>query len=98
MIKLLKGTEPPILRDNRATWEQVLRDHVANGTTPSKTELNRYGHADIKAALLAETNAKCAYCESIFRHVYPGDVEHATPKRNGVQFRFAWDNLTIACS
>ncbi|WP_271673181.1 HNH endonuclease [Bradyrhizobium sp. CCBAU 51627] len=98
MIKLNKRPEPQILRDNRASWEQALRDHETNGTEPSKAELNRYGHKDIKSVLLAETNEKCAYCESIFRHVYPGDIEHVTPKRNGIQFRFAWENLTIACS
>lgn len=98
MIKLNKGLEPQILQDNRIAWEQALRDHEANGTIPSKAELSRYGHQDIKAALLSETHEKCAYCESIFRHVYPGDVEHVTPKRNGIQFRFTWGNLTIACS
>jgi 5-methylcytosine-specific restriction endonuclease McrA len=98
MIKLYKGSEPQILRDNRATWEKVLRDHEAAGTAPSKIELTRYGHPDIKSALLAETNSKCAYCESVFRHVYPGDIEHEVPKRNGIEFRFAWKNLTIACS
>jgi len=98
MIKLNKLSEPQLLRNNRAAWEQALRDHEANGTEPTKTDLNRYGHQDIKSVLLAETNEKCAYCESIFRHIYPGDVEHITPKRNGIEFRFAWDNLTISCS
>lgn len=97
MIKLHKSQEPEVLRQNRVTWEQALRDHQANGTAPTKAELNRYGHPDIKAALLAETKNKCAYCESLFRHVAPGDIEHVTPKRNGIAYRFAWANLTIAC-
>ncbi|MCP1909648.1 HNH endonuclease [Bradyrhizobium pachyrhizi] len=84
--------------DNAAAWEQVLRDHESNNTEPTKTELNRYGHPEIKTALMRETHEKCAYCESIFRHVYPGDVEHIIPKRNGIEYRFQWSNLTIACS
>jgi hypothetical protein len=98
MIKLRKGVEPTVLKEDGRTWEQVLHDHDANGTNPSKTELTRYGHGDIKSALMAETHEKCAYCESKFRHVYPGDVEHVIPKRNGHEYRFRWDNLTIACS
>jgi hypothetical protein len=78
------------------SWE--LRQHDANNTEPTKAELTRYGHSEIKAALLSETNEKCAYCESIFRHIYPGDVEHVIPKRNGHEHRFRWTNLTIACS
>jgi hypothetical protein len=98
MIKLKKGEEPAVLAANKAAWEQTLRDHNANGTEPSKTDLSRYGHPDIKSALLIETHEKCAYCESQFRHVHPGDVEHVIPKRNGHQYRFQWTNLTISCS
>jgi hypothetical protein len=98
MIQLQKEDEPNILAANGPAWEQALLAHDANGTQPSKAELTRYGHPDIKSVLMKETNEKCAYCESKFRHVYPGDVEHVIPKRNGHQFRFRWDNLTIACS
>jgi uncharacterized protein (TIGR02646 family) len=98
MIKLRKGPEPAVLETNRATWERVLRAHDANQTTPSKTELSRYGHPEIKSALLNETSEKCAYCESKFQHIYPGDVEHVVPKRNGHEYRFKWSNLTMACS
>ncbi|WP_018898930.1 HNH endonuclease [Rhizobium sp. 2MFCol3.1] len=97
MIKIQKGDEPQVITDNIAEWEGILRGHEAAGTNPSDTQLNRYRHDDIKAALLAETHRKCAYCESRFGHVYYGDIEHVTPKKLGIEHRFRWENLTIAC-
>lgn len=97
MIKLTKANEPIVLRDNRESWEQVIRDHAASGTKASDAELGRYNHADIKDALLGETSGKCAYCESKFRHVTYGDIEHIIPKKLGVEHRFRWENLTIGC-
>ncbi len=97
MIRLTKGDEPIVLRDNREAWEQVLRDHATNGTEPSKADLNRYNEDGIKSALISETGGKCAYCESKFRHVTYGDIEHIVPKKLGVEHRFRWENLTLGC-
>ncbi len=44
-----------------------------------------------------ETFEKCAYCESKFRHVTYGDIEHMIPKNPDPQLTFDWGNLTIAC-
>ncbi len=97
MIKIKKGLEPQVISDNIADWEQVLRDHELAGSKPTEAELGRYRADEIKNALLAETHEKCAYCESRFRHVYYGDIEHVTPKKLGIEFRFRWENLTLAC-
>jgi uncharacterized protein (TIGR02646 family) len=70
---------------------------IEAGDQPTKYLLGRYAHPEIKAALLAETNEKCAYCESPLRHVTYGDVEHIVPKAAQPTLRFSWRNLTIAC-
>lgn len=98
MITLEKGMEPPTLAANGAAWEAHLTAIEAGGGTPTQADLNRYNQPDIKEALLAETREKCAYCESKFRHVAPGDIEHIVPKRAGPQWRYRWENLTVACS
>lgn len=46
---------------------------------------------------MAETNGKCAYCESKVRHIVSGDIEHIVPKSRRPDLTFAWDNLTLAC-
>ena len=97
MIRLEKGANPEVLKSNAEAWTQVLRDHEAAGTQPSKVEKARYRHPDIKKALLLETNKKCAYCESKLLHVTYGDVEHIVPKSTSVERTFEWNNLTLAC-
>lgn len=98
MIKLQKGAEPQILTDNCQAWEDVLHAHDANATKPTKSDLNRYNNPETKDALMQETSEKCAYCESKFKHISYGDIEHIVPKRLGHQWRFRWSNLTIACT
>lgn len=97
MIRLEKGTEPPILTRNAARWTSVLLGKIDAGERPTKTERSRYNHIEIKQALLAETNSKCAYCESKFGHVTFGDVEHVVPKSEDPSRWFSWSNLTVAC-
>lgn len=97
MIRLTKGAIPQILAQNAIAWTKVLTDHLHAGTQPSPAEKSRYGHPKIKAALIAETVGKCAYCESKLRHITYGDVEHITPKSVDVTKTFDWQNLTLAC-
>lgn len=52
---------------------------------------------EIKDALVAETNGKCAYCESKLLHIHHGDVEHIYPKSMAPERTFEWENLTLAC-
>jgi uncharacterized protein (TIGR02646 family) len=97
MIRLTKGDEPDVLVRNGQTWTQELLHALANGQDISAARKNRYNNAAIKAALLKETAEKCAYCESKFRHVTFGDIEHITPKDTSPEMTYEWNNLTIAC-
>lgn len=97
MIGLAKGPAPSVLVANFADWTKVLVDKAAKNEVPTKTEKGRYGHSDIKAALVAETHGKCAYCESKLRHITYGDIEHIVPKSTDVHKWFEWENLTLAC-
>ena len=97
MIKLHKGAEPGILARNASRWTSTVIDSIDAGRSPTRSERNRYNHADIKQSLLAETHSKCAYCESKLRHVTYGDVEHVVPKSDDPRKWFDWHNLTIAC-
>lgn len=98
MIALQKEEAPEILASNWERWTEILTEKSAQGVEPTKAELSRYAHPDIKAALIKETSGKCAYCESRIRHISPGDVEHISPKSLTPGHRFQWENLTLACS
>jgi 5-methylcytosine-specific restriction endonuclease McrA len=97
MIRLTKGVEPEILQRKAAIWTNELLEKIANKEEVSTYLLGRYAHPEVKAALLAETFGKCAYCESPLRHVTYGDIEHIIPKSAEPTLRFSWVNLTIAC-
>jgi hypothetical protein len=97
MIHLTKGAAPEVLIQNAATWTKALTDKIDAGVEPTNTEKYRYRHVDIKDALVTETHGKCAYCESLFRHVHHGDVEHIYPKSLDPKKTFDWENLTLAC-
>ena len=97
MIKLEKGEQPSVLAENAVAWTRVVVDRLAAGEQPTNTEKSRYNHPHVKAALLAETRGKCAYCESKMRHVSYGDIEHVVPKSDDPSKWFEWHNLTIAC-
>lgn len=97
MIKLTKGAQPDILRRKAQEWTQAILDKQARGEVLTKTDRGHYRHDEIKEALIAETNGKCAYCESKVRHITYGDIEHITPKSHNPNLWFSWDNLTLAC-
>lgn len=97
MIKLNKGIAPTQLQRNSAKWTQALLSKLASGQNPTANERTHYRHPDIKAALISETNGKCAYCESRLQHIHHGDVEHIYPKSLDPNLTFAWHNLTLAC-
>ena len=97
MIRLHKTAKPPILEQNGAAWTSVIVEKFARGEVPSQYEKTRYRHVEIKDALVAETNGKCAYCESKLLHIHHGDVEHIYPKSMAPERTFEWENLTLAC-
>ena len=97
MIELSKLPEPHILAVNADIWTKAILEKQENGLEPTKAEMNRYNQPAIKQVLIAETEGKCAYCESKILHVTFGDIEHITPKSSDLAVRFLWSNLTLAC-
>ena len=97
MIRLEKSAEPDILKNNRAAWTAEFIAALAAGDDPTPTLEARYRHREIKDALVAETHAKCAYCEVKALVSGYGDVEHIIAKKFRPELRFVWSNLTLAC-
>ena len=71
-----------------------------------------YGDTTVKKSLETIQNFKCCFCESKYKHITSGDVEHFRPKGaytqgKGPTFPFVrpgyfwlayeWDNLLVSC-
>lgn len=98
MRKLSKGPKPQVLQENEEQWQNELMAAIASGDKEEiSKKIKRYGHKDIKDALIAENHGKCAYCEAYVRHVSHGDIEHISPKSKDPEKTFDWNNLTLAC-
>lgn len=97
MIKINKGAKPQILHDKAEEWRDELLAKLEAGEEVSDYQKSRYNRPDIKTAIVAETDGKCAYCESKILHVDFGDIEHILPKSERPEFWFEWQNLTLAC-
>lgn len=97
MIKLSKLPEPKILKENAKKWTEEHLKNIEEGKESTSYLKSRYSHKEIKDSILKETSEKCAYCESKFRHVHHGDIEHIYPKSLDESKRFEWANLTLAC-
>ena len=98
MIALNKIASPDVLAQNAVTWRAELLAVIAAGQLPTQAQKNRYNHGEVKARLIEETHGKCAYCESMVRHVDDGDIEHIIPKSVHPDLSFDWQNLTLACT
>lgn len=97
MRPLVKNAKPVILAKQAESWRDELLEILARGERPTDAIKSRYRHKDIKAALLAETLGKCAYCESKVTHIAYGDIEHIVPKSKDPSRAYDWANLTLAC-
>ncbi|MCI8362163.1 MAG: hypothetical protein HFJ41_03380 [Clostridia bacterium] len=97
MIKLVKSSEPSILTNNKKKWTDEYLDALNRKRPLTTTIQYRYRHKQIKEALLAETNEKCAYCECKIKHISYGDVEHILPKSIYPELYVEWSNLTLSC-
>lgn len=98
MIKLVKGVAPQVLIDNAGSWTNDVMSYYNKGLDIPYASLKKYGHPDIKTAVINETNEKCAYCESCVTAVYYGDIEHIIPKAKYPRWAFYWKNLTFICN
>lgn len=99
MIKINKNTKPQILKDNEKQWTNEYLTALQQ-PSPVPTHIKyRYQNSEIKDALEKETHGKCAYCESKFKHVAFGDIEHILPKNKNArpELYVEWNNLTLAC-
>jgi hypothetical protein len=76
------------IRREQLEAKQDLPPSVAEG----------YRDPRVKESIVAETNGKCAYCESKMRHVDWGDVEHIDPKSKYPDRLLDYSNLTLACA
>lgn len=118
MISVAKPTTAPAVLLSRGTVrEQEHRtDHDAapadfrSGAKTFDFDKGVYAHPDVKGALIEAQKKKCAFCESLIRHVSYGAVEHFRPKagykqRKGDTLKrpgyywlaYDWDNLLFCC-
>lgn len=99
MIKIKKRAKPQILRDNAQQWtSEYLTALQQKNPVPNHIKY-RYQNSEIKDALEEETSGKCAYCESKFKHIAFGDIEHILPKNKNArpELYVEWTNLTLSC-
>lgn len=99
MIKIQKTEEPRILKENAKEWTAEYLQYIKEGKSIPDNIKTRYSQPEIKEQLIKETNGKCAYCESKFTHICPGDIEHILPKNKEAhpELYVTWNNLTMAC-
>lgn len=102
---------PDILTDPKKDGPKETLKAIAHYTGPSKAttfNFKVYRDPEVKEALTKLFKNKCAYCESTFLHIYPGDIEHFRPKgeiegvvpdsKPGYYWLAAdWDNLLFSC-
>lgn len=96
MRKLTKADQPQILIDNYVQWTADLL--AARTETEKEAALENYKRPEIRAALMAETHEKCAYCEGFTEVQGYSHIEHIQPKAKVPNLAFTWDNLTIGCN
>jgi hypothetical protein len=92
--KLNKLPKPHILEVKEDVWTTAYVSAVAAGTAKNA---ERWRHEEIKLTLDAETDGKCAYCESLVLDVAYPHVEHIVPKAIHPELAHRWHNLTWAC-
>lgn len=99
MIKITKGAEPDILKDNKENWTKELLDHISKNEKISSTLSSKYNQKEVKDSLKRECRNKCMYCESNVSHVAHEHIEHIKPKARDKypELTYEWQNLGLAC-
>ena len=73
MIPVTRISEPPVLAKNAARWLEAL-ELIQSNNKATKAQINqaqnKYGHREVKEALVKMFNGKCAYCESKINYTY----------------------------
>lgn len=94
MRPLTKAPKPGILEVNEDAWTDC---YVAARKKGEEKSHERWRHSEIRDSLNAETDGKCAYCESVVSDVSYSQVEHIIPKSLRPDLAHRWNNLTSAC-
>jgi uncharacterized protein (TIGR02646 family) len=99
MIRVHRGGCPASLLKHKAGWDTKLASARISGIKNDirKVEGN-YAQTDVKDALEALFNGKCAYCESEINSVSYTHIEHYRPKSKYHTLCFEWTNLLLACA
>lgn len=95
MIAVTRSHKPGILARKEWIWLTALQE--AGTEKAKKKAAGRYRHSEIKGALNAMFDKKCAYCESKIAHVSYPHIEHYRPQSKYPDLTFVWDNLLLAC-
>jgi len=99
MIKIVKGSEPNILKNNKSQWTKELLSLIAQGKKIPSALATKYNQDEVKNALKKECRNKCMYCESLVSHIAHEHIEHIKPKAKDKfpELTFEWENLGLAC-
>lgn len=112
MIKIERHTTsaPEVLTEVNSRGVKETNRAISHYSRPNVTKAFKfsvYSDRKVKDALIRLFEGKCAYCESLFLHVYSGDVEHFRPKgqiadaenpKPGYYWLAAkWENLLLSC-
>ena len=117
MIRVDKPIAPPVLTARGVNAAQAhcddytaSPDDYRSGTKIFDFDKSIYAATEVKDALLAAQRKKCAFCESLVRHISYGAVEHFRPKGGYKQRKsdtlkrpgyywlaYDWDNLFFCC-
>jgi uncharacterized protein (TIGR02646 family) len=103
-----KVAAPSILADKESAGKKETERNIKKAEKKDWNNFRFKIYADptVKKALIKLFHGKCAYCESKFLHVYPGDVEHFRPGRiaeaQARSFGYYWlgadwENLLLSC-
>jgi uncharacterized protein (TIGR02646 family) len=95
VIIIVRVPKPTILLRKEAEWRNALLQ--ARTRVERERALERYNHRQVRMALEAMFDGKCAYCESKIKHVTFTHIEHYRPKSRFPEYAFDWDNLLLAC-
>lgn len=105
MIKINRSAEPKFLKDNKLSlWtalDAAIKKYGSYKDIPlgEKSKLvSAYRHADVKSALVASSEGKCAFCECVPSEGGNVEVEHYNPKSLYPELTFEWENLLPSCN
>ncbi len=86
--------EPDILVRKRVEWQEKFDERRA-ADSHARPDSSKYGHPDIKDALVACSSDKCFYCESKLSG--DGEIDHFIEVAIAPDLAYTWTNLYLSC-